>query len=130
MVVTRNRVLLVIGLCAFVLVLGTVLSAAEKTAQVAGKWEMSWEGRAGPITATLILEQDSEKLKGTLRSERGGESPVTGTITGKEIRFSVKRETPRGEMTVEYSGTAEGDTIKGTMQMGQFSREWTAKRQK
>jgi hypothetical protein len=31
-------------------------------------------------------------------------------------------------MNIEYSGTVNGDTMKGVMGMGQFSNEWTAAR--
>lgn len=107
----------------------TGVSAGEEPAKVAGKWEMSWEGPQGPMTGTLTFEQDGEKLKGTMAGPRR-EAPLTGSVKGKNISFSVKRETPRGEFTVEYSGTVEGDSMKGTMQMGPRTVEWTAKKQK
>jgi hypothetical protein len=103
--------------------------AADEPAKVAGKWEMSWEGRQGPQTSTLTFEQDGEKLKGTMSGPRG-DTPITGTIKGKEIKFSVTRQTPQGEFTVEYTGTVTGDEMKGTFQAGPMAREWKAKRVK
>jgi hypothetical protein len=87
------------------------------------------QGPQGAITQTLKLEQQGDKVKGTLIGQRG-ETPIEGTIQGNQIRFTVKRQTPQGERVIEYSGTLDGDTIKGTMGGGQFSREWTAKRKK
>jgi hypothetical protein len=115
-------------LCALVLV-ASQTALAQKPANFAGEWELTMEGRQGPVTQTLKLEQNGDKVKGTLSSPRG-ETPVEGTVKGNQISFTVKRETPRGEMVVEYTGTLEGDTIKGTMGGGQFSREWTAKKKK
>lgn len=117
-----------VALCALVLVAGQA-ALAQKPANFAGEWELTMEGRQGPVTQTLKLEQNGDKVKGTLSSPRG-ETPVEGTVKGNQISFTVKRETPRGEMVVEYTGTLEGDTIKGTMGGGQFSREWTAKKKK
>lgn len=115
------------------LLVASLAGAAEEAkppAKVAGQWEMTWEGRMGTMTATLTFEQDGDKLKGTITGPQGRETPVTGSIKGNSIRFSVKRETPRGEMTLEYTGTVNADSMKGTVGRGQFSRDWTAKRKK
>jgi hypothetical protein len=125
---------------ALLLCLGVTL--AQENAKVAGKWEMSWQGRQGnTVTATLnFTKQDGEKLEGTLLPSQGpqgqppAEAPVTGTIKGNKITFTVKRSTPRGDFTTEYNGTVEGDNMKGTatIGMGEQSRtiDWTAKRMK
>jgi hypothetical protein len=104
--------------------------AAQGPAKVAGKWEMSWEGPQGPATATLVFEQDGENLKGSYTGPRGGEAPLTGSIKGKDISFSITRQTPRGEMKIDYKGKVDGDTIKGTMTTPRGESEWTAKRMK
>ena len=113
------------------LVFGLASSAlAEEPAKVAGKWEMTSEGRQGPMTQTLTIEQKGETIKGTIQSPRG-ETPFEGTVKGNKISFTVKRTRPDGvEMVIEYTGTVEGDSMKGTSKVGEFTREWTAKRQK
>lgn len=113
---------------AVVLAFVAVGVAQEKPANVAGKWEMSWEGRQGTQTATLTLEQDGENLKGTMTGRRG-DIPVTGTIKGKSITVVVKRQTPNGEFTQEYKGTVDGTSMKGTMSAGERTIDWTAKKQ-
>ena len=117
------------GVCAVALLLPLASRAADEPAKVAGKWELSMEGRQGPVTQDLKIEQDGGKIKGTLQGPRG-ETKFEGTVEGNKIHFSISRDTPRGEMTIEYSGTVEGDTMKGTMGGGRFSRDWTAKRVK
>jgi hypothetical protein len=112
---------------------------AQAPAKVAGKWEMTTQGRQGPVTSTLTLEQDGEKLKGTLSGQRG-DAPVTGTIKGNDINFSVTRQTPNGEFTIEYTGKVDGETMKGTISGGPGGggpgggqapvREWSAKKAK
>ena len=95
---------------------------------VAGEWEMTSEGRQGPRTQTITIEQDGEKITVTMEG-RMGEMTGEGTLKGNEIEWSFVRETPRGEFTLAYRGTVEGDTMSGTVAMGDFGeREWTAKK--
>lgn len=120
---SRLAFAVVVAFAVAILVSGAAL--AQGNVNVAGKWESKFESPQGTRTSTFTFEQDGDKIKGTVSGGRG-DSPLVGTIKGKEIKFTVTRQTPNGEMKVEYSGTVEGDTIKGTVQMGQGSREWTA----
>jgi len=102
---------------------------AGEPAAVAGKWELSMTGPGGNTTnITLTLEQEGTELTGTLSGPRGNENSVTGTVQGNTIRFSMKQQTPRGEMEMVYSGQVDGETMKGQLQMMGFSMDWTAKK--
>lgn len=125
---------------ALVLILGVALSAAqtsssrapsqrENPAKVAGTWEMTSQGRQGAVTSTMTIEQTGDKIKGTIQGPQR-ENPFEGTVKGNEINFTVKFETPRGEMVMEYSGKIEGATMKGVRKTPRGETEWTAKRVK
>jgi hypothetical protein len=114
-------------LCALVLAVA-LGAAAQENAKVAGKWEMTWEGPQGAMTATLVFEQDGATLKGTMTGPMGRESALTGKVKGNDVEFSVKRETPRGEFTITYKGKLDGEAMKGTAEFGPRSINWTAKR--
>jgi hypothetical protein len=69
----------------------------------------------------------------------GGGGAQSLTITQEGDKFKVSHKTPRDEnaydatvsgntMKIEYKATLNGDTMKGTMGGGQFSRDFTAKR--
>jgi hypothetical protein len=109
-------------------VAATEAAEAGPPAEVAGEWELTLLGPQGSITTALTLVQDGGTLTGTFAGPRGGEAPLTGSVKGNSISFAVTRQTPRGERMVEYSGSVDGGTMKGTMQVGEFSLEWTAKR--
>ena len=94
---------------------------------VSGDWEMTSQGRRGPRTQDIHIEQNGEKITVTMQG-RGGEIKAEGTIKGNEIEWSVTRSMRDREFTMTYKGTVEGDTMKGTMQMGERSSEWTAKK--
>jgi hypothetical protein len=115
-------------------------SAAAKPMDVAGKWQVAWQGRLGTEPCTIQLQQDSNKLKGTLQDQRGL-SPLSGTVDGKKVTFDVQFGGPR-PFTVRFSGNADADRIEGTSQavggggaylghggeVVQPEHPWTAKR--
>lgn len=95
---------------------------------IAGEWELTSEGRQGPQTQTFKIVQDGEKITVTMEG-RQGEMTGEGTIKDNAIEWTITRETQRGEMTTVYKGTVDGNTMTGTMAMGDFGeREWTAKK--
>jgi hypothetical protein len=83
------------------------------------------------MTQTLTIQQDGSTIKGTLTGRRG-EAPLEGSVTGNKVSFTVKRQTQSGDtMVMEYTATADGDSIKGKVHSEQFGdREFTAKRTK
>jgi len=113
-------------LCVMLLSLSS--AALAQDAKVAGSWDLSSPGRDGNVmTQTLTLQQDGTKLTGTLKGQRG-EAPVTGSISGNNISFSVTRSTPNGDMKIDYTGTVNGDAMKGTFTVMGNSWDWSAKR--
>lgn len=123
----KRTMILLAGLCVCALLFAQL--AAAQGGKLAGTWEMTMQGRQGPMTQTLTFEQDGSNLKGTIKGQRG-ESPLEGTVDGSKISFKVKRQTPNGEFVQEFNGTVDGDNIKGTVKMGENEREWSAKRSK
>ncbi|MFZ0286913.1 MAG: hypothetical protein WAL32_16925 [Terriglobales bacterium] len=114
----------------------------SQPANVAGKWQMSWQGRHGTREATLQLQQDGAKLTGTLDGERGS-MPVTGSVDGNNISFSTQGQ-GRQNFSMVYTGTIDGDKMTGSAQPqggeggmgggshhggGQRNHSWTATRQ-
>lgn len=121
----KSKSILVAGLFAVLMGMATVALAQGK---IDGKWESSMQGPQGnAITQTYTFKTDGNKLTGTV-SGRRGDTPLEGTVDGNKITFSVTRQTQNGEMKMSYSGTVDGDSIKGTVQVGDNSRDWTAKR--
>jgi hypothetical protein len=112
----------------FVLALGVIAGAQGKT-DVSGAWKLTQPGRNGDVTNDVTLTQSGGMLTGTLKTQQG-ESPITGSVDGNNITMTVKRTTPNGEQTNEYKGTIDGDTMKGSVTMGQRTVDWTAARNK
>ena len=64
-----------------------------------------------------------------MKGETGPEIKLdSGTLSGNNIDFTVTRQGRNGDVKVEYKGTVDGDTMKGTFMQGQNPVDWTAKR--
>jgi hypothetical protein len=110
---------------------------SDQPANVAGTWQMSWQGRRGNEQGTLRIQQDGSKLSGSLDGPRGS-SALTGTVQGNQVSFNVQMQ-GRRTFTVRYTGSLDGDKMSGTMQgrggnsdggeSQQQNRTWTATRQ-
>lgn len=116
-------------LCCAVMFAFVMVAQAQAPAKVAGTWEMTNQGRNGPVTNTLTLTQDGGTLKGTMKGMNGMDIPLeNGTVSATSIDFTVTRMGRNGDVKVEYKGTVDGNTMKGTFMQGENSVDWTAKR--
>jgi hypothetical protein len=80
-------------------------------ANVAGAWQISWQGRSGIQQATMQIQQDGTKLSGTF-DDASGSASVTGSVAGNKVSFSVQvQEHP---VTLAFAGTVDGDKMSGT----------------
>lgn len=96
---------------------------------ISGDWSVSVETSGGSGNPSFTFKQDGETLTGTYKGQFG-EGPVTGTVKGNDIKFTVKISAQGQELTVEYSGKIESkDSMKGTVKLGDLGEgTWTGKR--
>jgi len=117
----------VVGLAAcvllFLLVAGIGIAAAAN-ASVAGAWNVKVSGDAGAADQKIDLTQDGNKIGGTFKGPRQS-GTIEGTVDGNNIKFRVKAFVP-----IDYVGTVDGDTMKGTLTGRGKTGEWTATRAK
>jgi hypothetical protein len=103
--------------------------AWAQAVDVSGDWDLTIETPRGEMTAAVKFVQVGEKLKVTMSSPRGDETAGEGTVKGKAIQWSVTRSGPRGEVTITYSGTVEGNSMSGQADRGgRGSSAWKATR--
>lgn len=111
----------------FALLLIPVLLSAQDV-NVTGDWEITTQSPRGERTSDIHFEQDGESLTVTMQL-MNEEVTAEGTVKGNKIEWSVTRSTQRGEFTISYTGTIDGDSMSGEAQMGDFgTMEWTAKK--
>jgi hypothetical protein len=127
----KSRIAFAVLVAFAVAVLAAGVAFAQENAKVAGKWESKFTTPSGETrTTTFTFEQDGDKLKGTVSGGMGGEAPLTGTVKGKEVKFTVTRQFQGNEVKSEYTATVEGDTMKGKVVTPRGEREWSATKAK
>jgi len=106
---------LVLGLASCALAQDAAQTSAAP-ANVAGKWQITWQGFKGAEQqGTLTFQQDGSNLTGTFEGPRGS-TPLTGKVDGSNISFTVQIQARR-TMTMNYTGALSGDKLSGTFQM-------------
>ena len=104
----RKSVSLLLGVfCALLLMGGR--AAAQTPADVSGTWMIEVTGEPGSAEQTIVLKQDGGKITGTFKGPRQSGN-LEGTVDGNNIKFHVKTRVP-----LDYAGTVDGDSMKGTM---------------
>ncbi len=92
----------------------SAVSAAE---DITGEWSVTLETEADTMKPHLSLQQDDESVSGTYKDEFGT-AQMSGTVQGKEVSLKFKADIPDEDLTVTYTGTVEGDTMKGKVKFG------------
>jgi hypothetical protein len=105
-------------------------SAAAKT-DLTGAWSLSLMLETITATPSLTLKQEGEKLTGEYVSQNYGKFPVTGTVKGNDVAFSVPMNIEGNAITAAYTGTIQPDgSLKGSVDLGQMGGTFTASRKK
>jgi hypothetical protein len=107
-------------------------------ADVSGKWVAEQPGRNGgpPRQVTFTFKVAGSALTGTVsQAGRNGnmDSAISdGKVDGNNISFKVSRDMGGDTITIQYTGTVNGDSINLKMNMegpdGPITRELTAKK--
>ncbi|MCD6308013.1 MAG: hypothetical protein J7M24_03345 [Candidatus Latescibacteria bacterium] len=97
-------------------------SSRNSPADVSGEWTIKLTFLMGKATHTAVIEQDGEQLSGTYKGEFL-EGRLKGRIEENEITFSSRVRNESTGVTFRYSGTVDGNTMKGKVDMGEY---WTA----
>jgi hypothetical protein len=110
---------------------GARAKAQAKPASVSGAWQVSMQGQGAAVTTqALSIVQKGGAISGTLKAPQGVPVTIQGTVNGTTIAFTVKRQTPDGNVTQQFAGTVKDDAISGTVTQGEFHVNWTAARAK
>ena len=103
----------------------TVAPAADLT----GRWEARITYAAGSSTHVLHIRQRDGELDGTHQGEFVSR-PLSGTISGSDVRIRSAHSGQTGDaLSFTFSGTASGNQMAGTLDMGEYlSATWSATR--
>ncbi|HSO75646.1 MAG TPA: hypothetical protein VLU47_12495 [Blastocatellia bacterium] len=96
---------------------------------ISGAWDFAVETGGGSGAPSFTFKQEGETLTGTYKGQFG-EGPLTGTVKGDDLKFSLSLSAGGQTMTVVYTGKITGkDSMKGTVSLGELGEgTWTGKR--
>ena len=125
------------GLAALVIMVLSWAALAEESepaSPLEGIWKWTFTmPDGGQVAPRLKLKREGDKLIGTTRFRAGSETPITNlTVNGQEVSFRVVREREGRSIVTDYSGTLNGEMIKGKIVSNwsgeEQSYDWEAKR--
>ena len=97
-----------------------VAVSAQKSVDLTGTWLLQVETGQGGGSPTFTFKQTGDKLEGTYEGTFG-KAQVTGTVKGNEARWSFNVDAQGNAMTIEYVGTVDGDSMEGTVKLGDLA---------
>jgi L-seryl-tRNA(Ser) seleniumtransferase len=97
-------------------------------ASIDGQWQATLTFSLGSAEHRLVFEQRGNTLVGTHYGEYG-QGDLTGTVTADNVVFRSSQQIEGQRLSYEFSGTVEGDSISGALNMGEYGMsKWSAKR--
>jgi hypothetical protein len=102
--------------------------AAADEIDVSGHWTLTIETPRGSRAQEVEFIQTGEDLRVIPQAGEHAPSEGAGTVKGDKIAWSWKIGTPRGEMTITFTGTVSGDSMSGTLSRPSGEGKWSAKR--
>lgn len=101
-------------------------------ANVSGTWKWDAPAGMGKDEFTLEIDQQFQKISGTLHADGSALSVTNGELIGNDLRFKAERTLDGNIVRMSFKGTAKGNSIRGTMQVDSGSStqsfRWNAKR--
>jgi hypothetical protein len=91
-----------------------------------GKWKLEYTSPEGPEESTLDLEMATDgTLSGTTTSKRGTTSIISGYLSVDKFSFTINIPIEGNPTDVVFSGTFDGTTLKGNIDVLGYSIEFT-----
>jgi Amidohydrolase family len=96
---------------------------------ITGKWRLSFTTPEGPeeSTADLIMSADGT-ITGMLTSKRGTASILSGYLSADKFNFIINISIGPSFADVRFHGTFDGSSMKGTIDVQEFSIDFTGVR--
>ncbi len=91
-----------------------------------GKWKLTYTAPEGAEESTLDVEMATDgSLSGTMTSKRGTASIISGYLSGERFSLTINIPIEGNPTDVAFSGTFDGTTLKGNIDVMGYSIEFT-----
>lgn len=100
----------------------------ERTPNIEGEWSITINFISGVAHHIALIKVKGDTLSGVYKGQFK-EGTLRGLIKKNKVDFTGYLKHQATHITFHYTGTIEGDTMKGTVNMGEYwSAIWTARR--
>ncbi len=103
-------------LIALALVTTCLLSAAAFAADPTGTWKWTAQGRNGPQDYSAALVLKDGQLTGSVTGPRGATDISDASFKDGAIAFATVVTYNDNKFSVKYTGTIDGDSLKGSIE--------------
>lgn len=104
------------------------LAMAAPASTINGRWDVDIDFFSSKSRHTFLLEQNGNWIQGTHKGDFSGQE-MLGTIEGDQVKLRSFSRAPGDHITYIFSGTTSGDTISGSIYLGEYlNAKFTAKR--
>jgi len=106
-----------------------VEAPATPVTNLSGRWAIEIQYAASSTTHTVHLQQNGNRLEGTHQGDFLARD-ISGTISGDTVSLASNVTERHGDaLTYRFSGKVTGETMSGSLDMGEYlTATWTARR--
>jgi len=100
----------------------------EPAVDMTGSWEFTITAEGQSIPATMTVSQEGASFEGTMMTPFGEAEVQDGLVSGNDVSFTIALSAGGETVTIEATGTVEGDRGSGSGESPDGSFTWTARR--
>jgi hypothetical protein len=94
-------------------------TAAAPAANLSGRWEVSMEFFSSKSRHSLFLMQEGNRISGSHQGDFAVRD-IFGTIEGDQVKLRSQLSAPGDSVSFIFAGALSGDTISGSVYMGEY----------
>ena len=123
----RTKVLIFISVLLFFCLISAGIAQDQN---IAGTWKIHITFISGETMHTAIINQKDNELSGTYKGNYK-EGTISGDVKGNDVTFRTRLRHEATNVSFKFVGTVQGNTMKGTVDMGEYwTADWTAEKSK
>src|SRR5690242_12351382 len=115
---------------AIVVLLASAAPAFAQAPDIRGMWDVQFNSSQGARAATMNVLTEDGKLAAYITLAQMGEIAAWVTQKDAAVTMDATIQTQSGPLKIILNGTVSGDTMKGTVDFGGGTADWTATKQK
>ena len=94
--------------------------AQAPASDLSGIWSVHLSVMGNDSDQNCTITQSAATLTGTCKNDQGAEQKLEGKVDGKKVIWTVKGDYNGSPLTIVYTGTLDGNDLKGTVDVDPY----------